>query len=260
MTATTNINWLASKTANGNEKFVVVDTDDTLANPKTKLVESSEISKTWHTHTASEITDFDTEVSNNATVAANTSKLSGIEAGADVTDATNVDAAGAVMNSDTTTASMAFVIDEDNMASDSPTKVPTQQSVKAYVDATDRWFATAERSTQLSISVSDTFVISHSLGSIPTFVRVYSQQRNDTWTWWDYSEIAIWNYDWSTNRSIANWPGWGSWWDWLSSTYCIPWWQFSITAMTTTNITITAWAAVTQADSDEIYALFEFFG
>jgi hypothetical protein len=29
----------------------------------------------------------------------------------------------------------ADVIDEDNMASDSPTKVPTQQSVKAYVDA-----------------------------------------------------------------------------------------------------------------------------
>lgn len=62
-------------------------------------------------------------------------KLSGIETGADVTDATNVDAAGAVMNSDTSTASMSFVVDEDNMASNSATKVPTQQSVKAYVDA-----------------------------------------------------------------------------------------------------------------------------
>jgi len=61
-------------------------------------------------------------------------KLSGIEANADVTDATNVDAAGAVMNSDTTTASMSFVVDEDTMTSDSATKVPTQQSVKAYVD------------------------------------------------------------------------------------------------------------------------------
>lgn len=30
---------------------------------------------------------------------------------------------------------LADVIDEDDMASDSPTKVPTQQSVKAYVDA-----------------------------------------------------------------------------------------------------------------------------
>jgi hypothetical protein len=58
-----------------------------------------------------------------------------VEDGADVTDATNVAAAGAVMEADTSTASMAFVIDEDDMASDSATKVPTQQSVKAYVDA-----------------------------------------------------------------------------------------------------------------------------
>jgi hypothetical protein len=62
-------------------------------------------------------------------------KLDGIEPLADVTDATNVNAAGAVMNSDTTTAAMNFVIDEDTMVSDSATKVPTQQSVKAYVDA-----------------------------------------------------------------------------------------------------------------------------
>lgn len=68
-------------------------------------------------------------------IATDGTKLDGIESGADVTDATNVDAAGAVMNSDTSTASMSFVIDEDDMASDSATKVPTQQSVKAYVDA-----------------------------------------------------------------------------------------------------------------------------
>ena len=61
-------------------------------------------------------------------------KLNGIEASADVTDATNVAAAGAVMEGDTSTASMSFVIDEDNMASNSATKVPTQQSVKAYAD------------------------------------------------------------------------------------------------------------------------------
>ena len=62
------------------------------------------------------------------------SKLDGIETGADVTDATNVNAAGAVMNSDTSTGSMSFVVDEDNMVSNSSTKVPTQQSVKSYVD------------------------------------------------------------------------------------------------------------------------------
>lgn len=62
------------------------------------------------------------------------SKLDAVEAAADVTDATNVDAAGAVMNSDATTAAMGMVIDEDNMVSDSATKIPTQQSVKKYVD------------------------------------------------------------------------------------------------------------------------------
>lgn len=65
---------------------------------------------------------------------ADETKLDGIEAAADVTDATNVAAAGAVMESDTTTAAMSFVVDEDNMASDLATKVPTQQSVKAYAD------------------------------------------------------------------------------------------------------------------------------
>ena len=62
-------------------------------------------------------------------------KLSGIEASADVTDATNVNAAGAAMLSDTTTAGMGFVIDEDTLSSNLATKVPTQQSVKAYVDS-----------------------------------------------------------------------------------------------------------------------------
>lgn len=63
------------------------------------------------------------------------SKLDGIEAGADVTDATNVAAAGAVMTTDSDASSFSFVIDEDNLSSDSDTQVPTQGSVKAYVDA-----------------------------------------------------------------------------------------------------------------------------
>lgn len=66
--------------------------------------------------------------------AANVLTIIGVEAGADVTDATNVAAAGAVMEADTSTALMQFVIDEDTMVSDLATKVPTQQSVKAYVD------------------------------------------------------------------------------------------------------------------------------
>ena len=68
-------------------------------------------------------------------VASDGTKLDGIESAADVTDSANVDAAGAVMNSDATTASMSFVVDEDDLTSNSDTKVPTQQSVKAYVDS-----------------------------------------------------------------------------------------------------------------------------
>jgi len=61
-------------------------------------------------------------------------KLNGIEALADVTDAANVNAAGAVMNSDTSASAMSFVLDEDNMSSNSATKLATQQSIKAYTD------------------------------------------------------------------------------------------------------------------------------
>ncbi|MCV7208422.1 hypothetical protein [Mycolicibacterium canariasense] len=64
---------------------------------------------------------------------ADRAKLTGIEPNADVTDAANVAAAGAAMKSDTSTTGMSFVIDEDNMASNTDTKVPTQQSVRAYV-------------------------------------------------------------------------------------------------------------------------------
>jgi hypothetical protein len=64
-------------------------------------------------------------------------KLGAVDVSADVTDATTVAAAGAVMEADTTTASMSFVLDEDNMGSGTPsdTKVATQQSIKAYVDS-----------------------------------------------------------------------------------------------------------------------------
>tara|TARA_R110002167_G_scaffold543_4_gene2426 strand:+ start:8183 stop:9856 length:1674 start_codon:yes stop_codon:yes gene_type:complete len=68
-------------------------------------------------------------------IATDGTKLDTVETSADVTDATNVNAAGAVMNTDATTAAMSFVIDEDAMGSNLATKVPTQQSTKAYVDA-----------------------------------------------------------------------------------------------------------------------------
>jgi hypothetical protein len=87
-------------------------------------------------------------------LSADGTKLDGIESGADVTDATNVAAAGAVMESDTSTASMSFVIDEDNMASNSATKVPTQQSVKAYVDASVHDAVTVSDSSEIDFTLT----------------------------------------------------------------------------------------------------------
>ena len=58
-----------------------------------------------------------------------------VEDGADVTDATNVDAAGATMNTDASLAGNSYFLDEDAMTSNDATKVPSQQSVKAYVDS-----------------------------------------------------------------------------------------------------------------------------
>lgn len=66
-------------------------------------------------------------------VVADGTKLDGIEVLSDVTDATNVAAAGAVMESDTSTVSMAFVDGDTTLAADSTTKVPTQNAVKTYV-------------------------------------------------------------------------------------------------------------------------------
>jgi hypothetical protein len=86
--------------------------------------------------TSAEIkTAYESNANTNAFTDAQVTKLAGIETGADVTDTANVTAAGAVMNTDSSTENMNFVIDEDSMLTNSATQVPTQQSVKAYVDA-----------------------------------------------------------------------------------------------------------------------------
>jgi hypothetical protein len=87
-----------------------------------------------HVNGTDDIQDASTSVKGLMT-AANWNKLNGIEAGADVTDGTNVAAAGATMDADTSLVGNGYFLDEDNMASNDATKVPSQQSVKAYVDS-----------------------------------------------------------------------------------------------------------------------------
>ena len=119
----------ATLTVNG---VSMTDLDDLgLNNP----IDPGEISFT--TTDVSEGTNLyytESRVSNNSNVSANTSKLSSIENNADVTDATNVNAAGATMNTDTTLVGNSYFLDQDDMSGDDATKVASQQSIKAYVD------------------------------------------------------------------------------------------------------------------------------
>lgn len=78
----------------------------------------------------------DASTTNKFMTSSEKTKLSGIETGADVTDATNVAAAGATMNTATTLAGNGYFLDEDTMASNDATKVPSQQSVRAFAEAT----------------------------------------------------------------------------------------------------------------------------
>jgi hypothetical protein len=81
-------------------------------------------------------TAYENNANTNEFSDAEQTKLAGIEALADVTDATNVNAAGATMNSDSDVSGASWFIDEDNMVSDSAVKAPSQQSTKKYVDDT----------------------------------------------------------------------------------------------------------------------------
>jgi len=104
-------------------------------------------------------TQYESNANTNAFTDTEQTKLTNIEALADVTDATNVASAGAVMESDATTAAMSFVVDEDTMSSNSATKVPTQQSVKAYVDAAAPTPTVVTKTTTYTIATSDDIVI-----------------------------------------------------------------------------------------------------
>ena len=66
---------------------------------------------------------------------ADSDKLALIEDNADVTDATNVDAAGAVMNGDTSTAAMGFVINDPTFAAASATNLSSSDATKQYIQS-----------------------------------------------------------------------------------------------------------------------------
>lgn len=66
------------------------------------------------------------------------------------------------------TAAVAALLDEDDMASDSATGVPSQQSVKAYVDGLTGGFT----STGQTITAATLITVAHGLGAIPRHVTL----------------------------------------------------------------------------------------
>lgn len=122
---------------------------------------------------------YESNSNTNAFTDADESKLDGIEAEADVTDADNVALAGAVMESDTTTADMDFVVDEDDMSSDSDTKIPTQQSVKAYVDA-ENTKAIVSKTAAYTVTDADDFIaVDTTAGDVTiTLLALASRTKN----------------------------------------------------------------------------------
>lgn len=150
---------------------------DTEADAGSRLPSPVKTEITTYFEIPAELTDLDTTVTGEQLDAIKT-KSDTITAGAQPTDTATVDAAGAVMNTDTTTAAMSFVIDEDDMATNSATKVPTQQSVKAYVDTFGGGSGGGEVSlaggyaTTFGNGADTTHVITHGLGTDDVVVQL----------------------------------------------------------------------------------------
>lgn len=72
--------------------------------------------------------------------------------------------------SSSSAASLLDFKDEDNMSSNSATAIPSQQSVKAYVDASSG--ITQYTSADTSISDNQVLTFAHGLGAVPSFVVI----------------------------------------------------------------------------------------
>jgi hypothetical protein len=150
-----------------------------------------------HTHTAANITDFDTEVANNTAVAANTAKVSNATHTGDVTGSTALAIAdnavtfdkmqqlsnrrvignmsGSIANPEPIT-----IIDDDTMGTAANNSLATSESIKAYVDSQVTSvvsnFSTGWATSHGSVTVANgsTHTITHNLGTTNVTVAVYA--------------------------------------------------------------------------------------
>ncbi len=93
------------------------------------------------------------------------------------------------LNADADVSGNAWVLDEDNFASDSNTKVPTQQSAKAYVDAGLATKAAAATSGSYAPTITATGSSPTEHGTATKAGR-YRKQTNHLGVWYYYSQPA----------------------------------------------------------------------
>ncbi len=195
---------LTIKSVDENEKFVIVDTADS---NKTKLVASSEVSKVWHTHTASDVTDFDTEVSNNTTVAANTAKIS--------YNSTASDKLATIETSATADQTWAEIKSAYEAEADTNAYTDAEKTKLAWV-GTPR-FRTISNAFAIDDSVLTAYTVAHWCSSTPTCLMFSVQNdagayfssgsRSDDGT----TETQQVEYNWSIASGVVAYSNsWGS--------------------------------------------------
>lgn len=189
---------LSVKTVDENEKFVIVDTGDS---NKTKLVASSEVSKVWHTHTASDVTDFDTEVSNNTTVAGKLDKDWELRTWNGARKVSHTDASGDEVE-------LALGADGEFLQSNWPAVAPTFWTIPTpVIDIQGRfgtgadWAVTISSNTTLTSDMNYTdLTINSGIVLSPDWYRIFvSWTLTNEWT--IRRNWATWN-DWESPASI----------------------------------------------------------
>jgi len=108
----------------------------------------------------------------------------------------NISSAWATMNTDTTLAWNSYFLDEDTLVSDDPTKVASQQSIKAYVDTT-LWAITWEVKLRTTTTAPTNWLIADWAAiSRTTYAALFAVIWTTYWVW-----------DWSTTFNIPDLKG-----------------------------------------------------